>query len=78
MKDKYSDLIKKFGTKIKFERMKRNLSQEKLAEIADISRAYIGTVERGESAATLETIAAIADAFEISIIELMDLENIKL
>lgn len=36
------------GRRIAKERNKQNISQEQLAELAGIYRAYIGKVERGE------------------------------
>ena len=35
------------GNKIRFERMKRGISQEKLAELANISIRTISDIERG-------------------------------
>jgi transcriptional regulator with XRE-family HTH domain len=39
-------ILLKFGAKLRAERLKRNLSQEKLAELADVHRNYIGMLER--------------------------------
>ena len=41
------------GKRIKAERNKLNLTQEKLAEDVDISTAYLGQIERGERNVTL-------------------------
>lgn len=71
-------LAKNFGIKVKLERVKMNLSQEKFAELADLSKASLGAIERGESSPTLDTIGAIAKAFGISICELVDVEKINL
>ena len=46
-------------------RHKLDVSQEKLAELADIHRNYVGYIERGERNVTLESIAKIAKAFKI-------------
>ena len=42
-----------------------DMSQEKLAEKADLHPNYIGEVERGEKAATIDTILKIAKALSI-------------
>ena len=41
------------------------LSQEKLAELADIHRTYISQIERGLKSPTLETIFSICSALKI-------------
>ena len=47
---------KKICLKIKTERIKRNLSQEQLAELANLNRNTIGKIEREAVSATIETV----------------------
>lgn len=49
-----------------------NLSQEDLAEAADLHRTYIGMIERGEKNATLTSIDRIAKALNVKISDLTD------
>ncbi len=65
-----TDVLIKFGNKVKAERQKRQLSQEQFAEKAGVHRTYIGMIERAEKNITLANIAKIAAALEISIEEL--------
>lgn len=65
-----NNTIFKLGQKIRMERQKRHISQEKLAELADLNRNFIGMVERGESNITVKNLENIANAFEIDIKEL--------
>lgn len=74
----YDGINKKIGKKIKLERIKRDLSQEKLAEIANISKNFVGAIERGESSPTIETLAKIACAFEIPLPELTDVSKVEI
>ncbi|MEK7534094.1 MAG: helix-turn-helix transcriptional regulator [Patescibacteria group bacterium] len=70
-----SSVSRSFGNKVRQERLKRNLSQEEFAELVGLHRTYIGMVERGEKNITLKNIEKIAKALEISLNELMNLEQ---
>lgn len=53
------------GKTIRDRRMQLGLSQEALAERADLHRTYVGGVERGERNVSLENIVRIAHALQI-------------
>lgn len=53
-----------------FRKMK-GLSQEGLAEICNLHRTYVGSVERGERNVTLSTLEVIAEALGVSVPELL-------
>jgi transcriptional regulator with XRE-family HTH domain len=53
---------KLLGSAIRARRQKIGLSQEKLAEKADVHRNYIGLVERGEQNLTVELLVRISNA----------------
>ena len=69
---KNKDTIFKLGQKIRVERQKRKMSQEKLAEYAELNRNFVGMVERGETNITVKNLENIANAFEIDIKELFN------
>ena len=54
------------GERIRIFRKRAGLSQEKLAELADVHNTYIGQLERGDKNASLETIETITRALGIS------------
>lgn len=58
--------LRRFGANVRALREKRELSQEELAEIADLDRTYVGGLERGERNATLGSILRIAKALKTS------------
>ena len=58
------------GEAIRAERIKSGLSQEQLAEKADLSRNYIGNAERAEYKITVETLARIARALGLTVHDL--------
>jgi transcriptional regulator with XRE-family HTH domain len=51
-------------------RRERGLTQEALGEATGVHRNYIGGIERGERSPTVETIAVLADALDVSLGEL--------
>ena len=55
------------GKRIREERLKLNLTQEKLAEDVKLSTAYIGQIERGERSLTLDNLIAVANRLGVSI-----------
>lgn len=58
------------GRKIRVERVKQGISQEKLAEMSGLHRTYIGMVERGEKNITLLNYVRIASALNVPLHEL--------
>lgn len=62
-----------FGLKVQMLRKEKGFSQEKLAELANMHRTYIGMIERGEKNITLVNIEKISDALNISVSQLLDL-----
>ncbi len=66
-----SDILKKFGDKVRDLRKQRNLSQEELADKAGLHRTYIGMIERAEKNITLLNIEKIANSLEVEISELL-------
>lgn len=64
------EILQKFGLKVQELRKSRGLSQEKLAELADVHRTYIGMIERAEKNITLVNIEKIAKALEVDIKDL--------
>ena len=67
---KNNDTIKKLGQKIRIEREKRKMSQEKLAELADLNRNFVGMIERGETNLTVKKLENIANVFDMDIMDL--------
>ncbi len=60
------------GNKIRFERMKRGISQEKLAELANISIRTISDIERGITDIRYTNLLQIAEAFQLTLSQFLD------
>jgi transcriptional regulator with XRE-family HTH domain len=59
------------GRNIRDARERMGLSQEAFADLCQIHRTYIGSVERGERNITLDTLARIANAAGTTAIALL-------
>lgn len=57
---------KSIGVRIKAAREAKNLTQEDLAAIIDLSTTHMSVIERGVKAPKLETFVSIANALEVS------------
>lgn len=55
------------GKRIREERLKLNLTQERLAEDISISTAYLGQIERGERSVTLDKLIPLANRLGVTI-----------
>ena len=65
-----SEINERIGLNIRNIREERGLSQEKLAALANLHRAYIGQIERGEKNIGLQNLEKIAKALRVDIKEL--------
>lgn len=61
-----------FARRVKELRAERGWSQDDLAAVSELHRAYIGTIERCEKSVTLDTVEKIAKAFKVSVKELFE------
>ncbi|MFQ6405341.1 helix-turn-helix domain-containing protein [Methylophilus sp. 'Pure River'] len=61
----------KLGAAIRAARLDRQLSQEALADKANIDRSYIGGIERGEHNVAFMNLLKIADALDLRLSEVL-------
>lgn len=73
-----NNINKKIGLKVKLERTRLGVTQEKLAELADLNKNSVGAIERGESSPTIETLDRLAKAFNIELHELTNVSQMNL
>lgn len=64
--------LRKFGDNVRSRRVAQDLSQEQLAERADLDRTYISGVERGIRNLSILSAARIAKALKTSTSELCE------
>jgi transcriptional regulator with XRE-family HTH domain len=65
------DINKEVGNRIREYRTKRGLTQEGLAFEADLHRAYVGQIERGEKTIGVKNLQKIAKALGIKMSKLL-------
>ncbi len=66
-----SNLIKCFGAAVQKRRFGLGISQEELAERADLHRTYVANIERGARNPTLLTIKKLANGLGVSTADLL-------
>ncbi len=71
-------LSKKFGMRVRFERMKRDWSQEQLADLAGIGRTTITSIERNISSPTLDIVEKISKALEYEPYQLLKFNDLEI
>ena len=67
-----SKKLKIIGLNVKSQRVKKELTQEQLAELVDVSENTISSLERGRQNITILNFIAIARALKVDINDLID------
>lgn len=67
-----SSLRRNFGRRLRQLRVRRGMTQAKLAEAVDVSEDLIGMIERGITAPSFETLEALARALDVPMPRLFD------
>lgn len=70
-------MLKLLGARIKALRKAKDVSQERLAELANLHPVFISNVESGKVKASVCTYQSIANALEMSLAELVELPEEK-
>lgn len=66
------NIKQRVGNKVKEFRKLKGLSQEKLANLSEIDRTYLPTIEKGERNVSIEILEKLAKALEINIKDFFD------
>lgn len=64
--------IKNFGTQFRKFRESKNLSQQKLADMANINKGTIRTIENGLNGVSIDVLISIAIALEVPITDIVN------
>ncbi|MDR2651816.1 MAG: helix-turn-helix transcriptional regulator [Prevotellaceae bacterium] len=66
------NILEIFGGNVQKYRKEKQVSQEKLAELASVHRTYVGMIERAEKNITLRNMEKIAKALGVEIKDLLE------
>ncbi len=72
MKAEYQSLYEKFGLNVVYYRKRKRLTQMQLAELADIDRSHISSIELGRVGVSFDLIFKLCEILEVSPKELFD------
>ena len=60
-----------FSENLRKLRLEQGISQEQLAEMADLHRTYIGSVERGERNISVDNMQVLANALNVALKDML-------
>ena len=75
MKDECKDLYQQFGLNVVYYRKKKRLSQTQLAELVDIHRTYVSSIELGKVSVSFDILFKLAEVLEVSTSKLFELRE---
>jgi transcriptional regulator with XRE-family HTH domain len=66
-----ADVQARFGTRVREIRERKDISQERLGELAGLHRTYVSSLERGKRNVSLVNIEKIANALGVTMADLV-------
>jgi transcriptional regulator with XRE-family HTH domain len=69
---KHPVVVKAFGTHLRYLRNERQLSQEKLAELADVAKNTIQRIESAKFSVTIDVLYCLAIGLKLPLCDLLD------
>jgi transcriptional regulator with XRE-family HTH domain len=65
-----------YGKKVKAIRKEKRISQENLAELADLDRTYVSDIENGKRNVSIETAFKIASALQVPLTKFFEFTSL--
>lgn len=75
MQDEYKDLYQQFGLNAVYYRKKKRLSQTQLAELVDIHRTYVSSIELGKVSVSFDVLFKLAEVLEVPTSKLFEIRD---
>ncbi len=75
MKDEFREQYQQFGLNVVYYRKKKRLSQTQLAEMVDIHRTYVSSIELGKVSVSFDILFKLAQVLEIPVSKLFEFRD---
>ncbi len=72
MKEEFRDAYQQFGLNVNYYRKKKRLSQTQLAELVDIHRTYVSSIELGKVSVSFDILFKLAQVLEVPVAKLFE------
>ena len=72
MDKSYDQMYQQFGLNVVYYRKKKRLSQSQLAEMVNIHRTYVSSIELGKVSVSFDVLFRLAEVLEIPVSKLFD------
>ncbi len=72
MKDEFKNLYQQFGLNVVYYRKKKRLSQTQLAELVDIHRTYVSSIELGKVSVSFDILFRLSQALDVPVSKLFE------
>lgn len=70
-------ILKHIGSKLKFYRLYKELTQEDLAEIAGFTRSYYTEIETGKRNPSILNLYKLSEALDVSLVKIIDIDEVN-
>ena len=75
MKEEYKNLYQQFGLNVVYYRKKKRLSQTQLAEMVDIHRTYVSSLELGKVSVSFDVLFKLAEILDVPVSKLFEIRD---
>jgi len=69
-------ILKHIGSRLKFYRLYKELTQEDLAEIAGFTRSYYTEIETGKRNPSILNLYKLSQALDVSLVKIVDIDHL--
>ena len=75
MIEEYKNLYQQFGLNVVYYRKKKRLSQTQLAEMVDIHRTYVSSIELGKVSVSFDVLFKLAEILDVPVSKLFEIRD---